>query len=42
MHPKSPQSTIGVTVLKVSADLDVLGVVFDSKMTFEKHLRSIS
>ena len=42
MHPKSPQLTIGETVLKESDDLVILGVTFDSKMTFEKHLRSVS
>ena len=34
--------TIGRTVLKESDDLVILGVTFDSKMTFEKHLRSVS
>ena len=34
--------TIGGTVLKESDDLVILGVTFDSKMTFEKHLRSVS
>ena len=29
-------------MLKESVDLDILGVSFDSKMTFEKHLRSVS
>ena len=29
-------------MLKESADLDILGVTFDSKMTFEKHLRLVS
>ena len=28
-------------MLKESADLDILGVTFGSKMTFEKHLRSV-
>ena len=28
--------------LKESDDLVILGVIFDSKMTFEKHLRSVS
>ena len=42
MHPQSPSLTIGRTVLKESDDLVVLGVTFDSKMTFEKHLRSVS
>ena len=42
MHSQSPQLTIGETVLKESDDLDLLGVSFDSKMIFEKHLRSVS
>ena len=42
MHPQSPPLTIGGTVLKESDDLVSLGVTFDSKMTFEKHLRSVS
>ena len=42
MHPQSPQLTIGWTVLKESDDLVILGVTFDSKMTFEKHLCSVS
>ena len=42
MHPLSPQLTIGLTVLKESDDLLILGVTFDSKMTFEKHLRLVS
>ena len=29
-------------MLNESADLDILGVTFDPKMTFEKHLRSVS
>ena len=39
MHPQSPPLTIGGTLLKESGDLVILGVTFDSKMTFEK-LRS--
>ena len=39
MHPQSPPFTIGGTVLKESDDLVILGVTFDSKLTFEKHLR---
>ena len=42
MHPQSPPLTIGGTVLRESDDLVILGVTFDSKMTFEKHLRSVS
>ena len=42
MNPQSPPLTIGGTVLKESDDLVILGMTFDSKMTFEKHLRSVS
>ena len=42
MHFQSPTLTIGGTVLKESDDLVILGVIFDSKMTFEKHLRCVS
>ena len=42
MHPQSPALTIGGTVLKQSDYLVILGVTFDSKMTFEKHLDSVS
>ena len=41
MHPQSPPLTIGGTVLKESDDHVIFGVTFDSKMTFEKHLRSV-
>ena len=40
--PQSPALTIGGNVLKESDDLVILGVTFDSKMTYEKHLRSVS
>ena len=42
MRPQSPPLSIDSTVLKESHDLDILGVTFDSKVTFEKHLRSVS
>ena len=42
MHPQFPPLTIGGTVLKESDDLVILGVTIDSKMTFEKHLHSVS
>ena len=42
MHPQSSSLTIGGTVLKESDDLVILGVTFDSKMTFENHLRSVT
>ena len=42
MHPQSPRLTIGGNVLKEPDDLVILGVTFDSKITFEKHLRSVS
>ena len=42
MHPHSLALTISETVLKESDDLVILGVTFDSKVIFEKHLRSVS
>ena len=42
MHPQSPLLTIGITVQKESDDLVILRVTFDSEMTFEKHLHSVS
>ena len=39
MHPQSSLLTIGGNVLKESDDLVILGVTFDSRTTFEKHLR---
>ena len=42
MRPLSPALIIGGTVLRESDDLVILGVTLDSKMTFEKHLHSIS
>ena len=42
MHPQSPLLIIGGTVLKESDDLVILGVTFDSKITFENHLRLVS
>ena len=42
MHPQSSPLTIDGTVVKESDDLDILGVTFDSKLTFEKHLCSVS
>ena len=42
IHPQSPPLTIGGTVLKESDDLVILGVTFDSKLRFEKHLLLVS
>ena len=42
MHPQSPPLTVGGTVLKESDDLFIFRVTFDSKITFEKHLHSVS
>ena len=39
MHPRPSPLTIDGTVLKETDDFDILGVTFDSKLTFEKHLR---
>ena len=41
MHPQSSPLTIGRTVLKESDDLVILGVTFDSKITFAKHASSL-
>ena len=42
VHPQSTLLTLDETVLKESAYLMILGVTFDAKMTFEKHLHSVS
>ena len=42
MHPQSPALTTGGAVLNWSDDLVKFSVTFDSKMTFEQHLRSVS
>ena len=42
VHPQLTPLTLDGTVLKESADLVILGVTFYAKMTFEKHLRSVS
>ena len=42
MHPQSPSLTIGGTVVTESDDLVILGVTFESKLTFEKHIRLVS
>ena len=42
IHPQSPALTIRGTVQKEPDDLVILGVTINSKMTFEKHLRSVS
>ena len=41
-HLMSRLLTIGGSVLNESVDLHILGVTLDSKMTFEKHLHSVS
>ena len=42
VHPQLTPFTLDGTVLKESADIFILGVTFDVKITFEKHLRSVS
>ena len=37
VQPQSPPLTIDGDVLKESNELDILGVTFDSKMTFDHH-----
>ena len=39
---KSPSLTIGGTVLKASVDLIIFVVTFDSNMSIEKHLHTVS
>ena len=41
IHPQSPPLAIGGTELKESEYLILLGVTFESKMTFDRHLRSV-
>ena len=40
-HQLTPVS-LDAMVLKESFDLDILGMMFDAKMNFEKHLHSVS
>ena len=40
--PQLTQLTLDGTALKESADLVILGVTFDAKMTFEKHILAVS
>ena len=42
VHPLLTPLTLDGTVLQESADLVIFGVTFDAKMTFEKHLHSVS
>ena len=42
VNPQLTPLTLDGTVLKKSADLVILGLTFDTKMTFEKHLRSVA
>ena len=42
IHPQSTPLTLDGNVLKECADLVILGVTFDAKMTLEKHLRCVS
>ena len=39
VHPQLTPLTLDETVLGESGDRVILGVLFDAKMTFEKHLR---
>jgi len=42
LNPLSPALNVGGVVLKNLSVLEILGVTFDAKMTFEVHLRSVS
>ena len=41
VHPQLTPLTLDGTMQKESADLFILGVTFDVKMTFEKHICSV-
>ena len=41
VHPQLTPLTLDGTVLKESVDHVILGVTFDAKMIFEKHLRFV-
>ena len=41
-HPQPSPLAIDGTLLKESVDFYILGVTLDTKLTFEKHLRSVS
>ena len=41
MHPQSFPLTIDGTLLNESDDLDILGVTFVFKLTFEQHLEEV-
>ena len=40
--PQSPALALCGNVMGESVDLNILGVTFDTKMVFEKHLCSVS
>ena len=42
VHPQLTPLTLDLTVLKASAELVILRVTFDAKMTFEKYFHSVS
>ena len=42
VHPQLTPLNLDITVLGESTDLVILEVMLDAKMTFEKHLRSVS
>ena len=42
VHPQLTPLTLDLTVLKDSSDLVMLGVTFDDKLTFKRHLLSVS
>ena len=42
LNPPSPALSVNGVVLKDLAYLEILGLTFDSKLTFETHLRSVA
>ena len=41
IHPQHPDISINDTILENVSELRILGLIFDTKLTFEKHIRSV-
>ena len=42
MLPSFPKLTLNDVALKETSELNILGVTFDPKLTFERHVRSVA
>ena len=42
MLPSFPNLTLNDVALKDTSELNILGVTFDPKLTFERHVRSVA